>query len=206
MTVSLYYSWLKRNWAEAGFITAIFLTAFLFVFVRQIDFVLFVILLQTPLYLVHETEEYVFPGGFAQFFNRYIYKTGSDTGPLDETTVFYINMGYIWLPIPVFGLLSCINYSFGAWIPYFVFYQGFGHIVLALLAKKLYNPGLAMSLLLNIPVGLWSILVLVNHGVVHTVFLNASSAIGLGLNLTLPVVAVLLLKSYKSRQQPQEKV
>ena len=103
-------------------------------------------------------------------------------------------MAYIWFPVPVFGLLSCINYSFGAWIPYFVFYQGFVHIVLALIARKLYNPGLIVSLVLNIPVGLWAILVLVNHGVVSGVFLNVSSAIGLGVNLTFSLVVVILLR------------
>jgi len=61
--------------------------------VRQIDFILFVILLQTLLYFIHETEEYVFPGGFA-------------------------------------------------------------HIVLAVMARKLDNPGLIVSLVLNIPVGI----------------------------------------------------
>ena len=75
MTLSNYYNWLKRNWAETGLIVAIFLSVFLFVFVRPTDFVLFVILLQTPLFLIHETEEYVFPGGFAQFFNK---RTGLD--------------------------------------------------------------------------------------------------------------------------------
>jgi hypothetical protein len=204
MTLSHYYAWLKRNWAETGLIMAIFITAFLFIVVRRIDFVLFVILLQTPLYLVHETEEYVFPGGFAQFFNRYIYKTGLDTGPFDDNAVFYINMGYIWIPVPLFGMLSCIHYSFGAWIPYFVFYQGFGHIALAIVGRKLYNPGLAASLVLNIPVGFWSMLVLVHHGVVPTLFLNTSSAIGLGVNLTLPVVAVLLLRNYRKKRQRVE--
>jgi len=204
MTLSNYYNWLKRNWAETGFIVAIFLSVFLFVFVRPTDFILFVILLQTPLYLIHETEEYVFPGGFAQFFNKYIYKTDPENGPLDETAVFFINMGYIWIPLPLFGLLSCVNYSFGSWIPYFVFFQGFAHIVLALLARKLYNPGMIVSLFINIPVGLWSIFVLVNNDVVKGTFLNTSSAIGLGLNLTLLLLARILLKRYKRKQKALE--
>ena len=201
MTPSSYYQWLKRDWAKAGFVLAVFLFVFLFVLVRPKDFVLFVILLQTPLYLIHETEEYVFPGGFAQFFNRYIYKTDPENGPFDEKVVFFINMGYVWIPLPVFGLLSVVNYGFGAWIPYFTFYQGFGHIGLALAARKLYNPGMVVSLLVNIPVGLWSIIVLVNSGVVNGYFLNASSAIGFGLNATLPVVGIIVLRNYKRRQQ-----
>jgi len=204
MTFPSYYNWLKRNWAETGFIVAIFLSVFLFVFVRPVDFVLFVILLQTPLYLIHEMEEYVLPGGFAQFFNKYIFKTDPENGPLNKNAAFFINMGYIWIPFPVFGLLSCVNYSFGSWIPYFVFFQGFVHIGLALFAKKLYNPGLIVSLFINIPVGLWSILVLVNNDIVKGIFLNVSSAIGFGLNLTLSLVAIILLNNFKRKQQTQE--
>jgi hypothetical protein len=43
MSVSAYFSWLKRDWAKAGLILAIFLFVFLFVFVREQDFVLFLI-------------------------------------------------------------------------------------------------------------------------------------------------------------------
>jgi hypothetical protein len=204
MTISSYYLWFRRNWAETGLILAVFITIIIVLFVRPVDFVLFVILLQTPLYFVHETEEYIFPGGFAQFFNQYIYKKDPENGPFDETAIFLVNMGYVWIPLPVFGLLSIINYSFGAWIPYFVFYQGFAHIVLAVIARKLYNPGLIVSLMLNIPVGFWAILILVNNNVVNGYFLNAGSAIGLGLNLTLPLVALIILNRYKKRQQAQE--
>lgn len=61
MSVSEYYRWLKRDWAKTGFVLSIFLFVFLLVFVKDSDFVLFLILLQTPLYMLHETEEYIFP-------------------------------------------------------------------------------------------------------------------------------------------------
>jgi len=60
-----YYKWLKRDWAKAGLILSIFLLIFLFVFVIQVDEVVFFILLQTPLYMLHQAEEYVIPGGFS---------------------------------------------------------------------------------------------------------------------------------------------
>ena len=60
MTLSAYFRWLKQDWAKVGFILSLFLFVFMFVFVKDTDFVLFLLLLQTPLYMLHETEEYIF--------------------------------------------------------------------------------------------------------------------------------------------------
>ena len=196
MTITAYLHWLKRDWAKAGFILSIFLFVFLFAFVKDTDFVLFLLLLQTPLYMLHETEEYVFPGGFAEFFNIGIFKLDTADEPLGENFVFYVNVILIWIILPVFGLLSIRDYQYGLWIPYFSFFAGVAHIALGIKARKRYNPGLIISLLLNIPVGTWSILYLVDHGVLPNIFLNAHFAIGLGVNLVLPVVGVVLYKQH----------
>ena len=63
MTISEYYKWLKKEWAKVCVILSIFLFVILFAIVRQFDFVIFILLLQTPLYMLHQTEEYIFPGG-----------------------------------------------------------------------------------------------------------------------------------------------
>jgi hypothetical protein len=97
---------------------------------------------------------------------------------------------------PTFGLLSVIDYRYGLWILYFSFFAGFAHILLALRARKLYNPGLFVSFFLNIPVGLWSIFYMIDHGVLDSFFLNYHILIGLGLNALLPVIGVILYKNY----------
>ena len=199
MTVSDYYNWLKRDWAKTGFILSLFLFVFLFVFVRKADIVLFILLLQTPLYMLHQTEEYVFPGGFGKFFNMDIFKLETENEPIDENFIFFVNILLIWIILPLFGLLATINYQFGLWIPYFSFFAGIAHIALALKAKKLYNPGLIVSLFVNIPIGLWSILYLINKGVLNNFFLNPHFAIGLGVNALLPIAGVIVLRNYKSR-------
>ena len=144
--ISSYYKWLKRDWAKAGFILAIFLLVFLFVFVRKEDFVIFILLLQTPLYMLHQSEEYVFPGGFGKFFNTDIFKLETEDKPLDQDFIFYVNIILIWIALPLFGLLSIKNYQYGLWIPYFSFFAGVAHIILAIKARKSYNPGLIVSL------------------------------------------------------------
>lgn len=200
MSVSQYYDWLKRDWAKAGLVISIFLFVFLLVFVREVDFVVFIVLLQTPLYMLHQTEEYVFPGGFAEFFNRDIFKLGTGKGPLDQNFIFFVNIPLIWILLPAFGLLSTLDYQYGIWIPYFSFFAGIAHILLSIRARKLYNPGLVVSLVLNIPIGLWAILYLLDSGVIRDIVLNPHMAIGLGLNALLPVLGVIVFRNYTRKQ------
>ena len=197
MTISEYYKWLKRDWAKTGLILSIFLFVFLFVFVRRYDLVVFIILLQTPLYMLHQTEEYVFPGGFGAYFNTQIFKLNTKDEPVNQNFIFFVNVILIWIILPLFGLLSTINYQYGLWIPYFSFFAGIAHILLAIRAGKLYNPGLFVSLFINIPVGLWSILFLINNGILNNFFLNIHIAIGFALNAVLPIMGVILLRSYQ---------
>ena len=196
MTLKEYFAWFKRDWAKAGLLISIFLFIFLLVFVKDSNFVLFLLLLQTPLYMLHETEEYIFPGGFGQFFNMDIMKFKTADKPLDENFIFLINVILIWIILPTFGLLAVKNLQYGLWIPYFSFFAGLGHVALAIKARKLYNAGLIVSLLLNIPVGAWSVFYLVEQGLLPNIFLNPHFFIGLGVNLVLPVIGVAKYKQH----------
>jgi len=196
MTIAEYYKWLKKEWAKVGVILAIFLFVILFVIVRHYDFVVFILLLQTPLYMLHQTEEYIFPGEFGKFFNTKIFNLETEDKPLDENFIFYVNVILIWIVLPIFALLSTSNYQYGLWIPYFSFFAGIAHVALAIKAKKLYNPGLIVSLFINIPVGLWSILYLIRVGEINNFFFNPHILIGLGTNLILPVMGVILFRNY----------
>lgn len=194
MNITEYYKWLKREWAKVGFITGLFLFLFLMVGVRTHDYILFILLLQTPLYMMHESEEWVFSEGFGSFFNRYIFKLPDSANPLDENFVFRINIGLVWLALPIFGSLASIDYAFGLWIPYFVIIAGVYHIGISIKSQKLYNPGLIVSLILNIPVGSWSVYELVNSGILENYILNIHALIGLIVNLTLPIMGYFAYK------------
>jgi len=69
--------------------------------------------------------------------------------------------------------------------------------VLAIRAKKFYNPGLFVSVFINIPIGAWSVFYLVNRGILENFFLNTHIVIGIGLNALLPIMGIILLKKYK---------
>ena len=106
--------------------------------------------------------------------------------------------------MPVCGLLSTLNYNFGLWLPYFSFFAGVAHVALALKAKKLYNPGLMVSLFINIPVGLWSIRYLLGQGLIEHFFLNIHCLIGLAVNAILPVMGTILFRNYQKRTSLEE--
>ena len=196
-----YYNWLKDNWAHSGLILAFYLTIFLLVFVRKTNFAVFLILLQTPLYMLHESEEYLFPGGFGRFFNRDIFKIKKEDGPLGRDFIFFGNILLIWILLPLFGLLSVYSLDLGLWIPYFTIFAGIAHIALGLKAQKIYNPGLIVSLLFNIPVGVAVVLYFFRTGNLSSIFLNIHLFIGLGVNLLLPVAGNILYKNYLRKKK-----
>jgi hypothetical protein len=114
MSLLGYYHWFHREWMRAGLVVSIFLLVYLTVLVAPTNLVLYAMLLCAPLYMLHETEEYLFPGGFVEFANRDLYKQDPETGMLDESLVYWINMGYIWLPLPLCGLLATYDLRFAA--------------------------------------------------------------------------------------------
>jgi len=89
-------------------------------------------------------------------------------------------------------MLSTINYAYALWIPYFSLFAGVAHVAL----KTVYNPGLVVSLLLNIPIGLWSIIYFKNIGLLDDPFLNPYMVMGLVINMSLPVLGIIMYKRY----------
>jgi hypothetical protein len=187
MSLAGYYRWFHREWMRAGLVVAVFLLVYLTVLVAPSNLVLYAMLLCAPLYMLHETEEYLFPGGFVEFANRDLYHQDSHTGMLDEPLVYWINMGYIWLPLPICGLLAVHDLRLAAWMPYFLIFQAVVHVGLSVAARRWYNPGLATACLLHVPFAAWSIGLLREAGVIGHPFFNIHLLIGLIFILGLPV-------------------
>jgi len=96
--------------------------------------------------------------------------------------------------------MSTLNYGFGLWLPYFSFFAGIAHIALAIKARKRYNPGLLVSIFINIPVGLWSIFYLLEQGLLENIFLNIHFVVGLAVNAILPVMGTALFRKYQKNE------
>ncbi len=200
MTLKVYFNWFKENWQRTGVIVAIFLTIYLTAIYLPKSTVLFAIMLSTPLYMFHEIEEYIFPGKFAQFMNRDIYKTDPETGLLDTNAIFVINM-LVWFFMPLSSLQAITDLSQAAWMPYFYIFQAVVHLLIGIPGKRFLNPGMITAWLLHVPWGIWTIWLLVQAGVITNPYWNTFLRDGLLINLALPVAGLILWIRYKRKQQ-----
>jgi hypothetical protein len=78
---------------------------------------------------------------------------------------------------PVIGILATeIDLKYAMWLSYFSVVNATGHVVMAIIFKG-YNPGVVISLLLNIPVGIYAIAYLLISTTANVVGLLISIAV-----------------------------
>jgi hypothetical protein len=184
--MKLSFEWLYKNWAWISIILALYLMLVLLTFVNDNNYLLFLIWLQVPVYLLHQFEEHAWPGGFKRYINRNIFNAGDREAPLDDAGIFWINIPIVWALMPLCAILSRYSLVIGAWIPFFSVINSLTH-VLVLLAKREYNPGAVVSLLVNIPVGAYTIVALYNAGAITVLVGVLSIAFAILLHLAIIV-------------------
>jgi len=198
-----YIEWVKDNWQKAAILVLIYVLATIIPLYSRVDLLEFMLLLAFPLYLIHEIEEYILPGGFARFFNRNLLKIEDDDKivPVDREVIFWLNLIYIWIVIPLFVVLSFINMKFAAWIPYFFLFQAIGHLIMGIVGKMILNPGIRSSFLLHIPYAIFVIYLLNVERVIANPYVNIYMGIGFVFNLLLPLFAkFIVLPRYHKRK------
>ncbi len=143
------------NGPRVGLIVAIFLVILL-VFNSQapIGSYLWLTWLSVPLYMFHQYEEYVFPGGFQRELNTILLKDPSAEEKINSRDTFLINILYIWVAGPVLIALGLVSIIFPIiWISLFIA-NGVIHLITSI-AKRKYNPGLVFSIIFNLPLGIY---------------------------------------------------
>jgi len=143
---------------KATIFLAVYSFILLWLYVKEQNYALFLIWLQTPIYWTHEFEEYVLPGGFLDFFNRNMMGSTRGDKPLDKVGSFWINIPLVYILMPAAGLMAhFFGLEWGLWTAYFSFLNAFAHVVMFFLFGRKYNPGLVVSILLNIPFGAYTV-------------------------------------------------
>jgi len=152
----LVLSWLEQHWSISTPFLALYLTIVLVLFVLNKNFALFLIWIQIPVYCLHQFEEYIYPGGFIEYFNINVMGSNRKNWPLTRKNAFWINIPIIFIGFPISAILaSQIDISIGIWIAYFSVVNALLH--LGMFFRYRYNPGLIASVLLNIPVGIYTV-------------------------------------------------
>lgn len=151
--------WLVTNWYKSTVFAAIYSLMFIFLFVLEKDFALFLIWLHVPVYLLHETEEFVFPGGFPEQMTEMFFGKGHDVPYALMKAGFWINVPFIFLGFPFVATLATLfGVGWGMYLVYFTLVATLPHLFQAVKSRHFYNPGMVASVFLNIPVSLFTII------------------------------------------------
>lgn len=104
--------------------------------------------------MLHEYEEYVFPGGFKYFFNHmtvFAVDPPQENIPLGEKMIAVINLG-AWVLFTLAALLYEVAPWLGVMMIVFNIVNVVGHLILFQFKKFGYNPGLLTSISLLLPI------------------------------------------------------
>ena len=185
-----------NHWPKAGLIAAVFILLLLFLNSRvPIGSFEWLYWLSLPLYMIHQFEEYVYPGGFKEELNKLLLNGNSSPEILTDRVVLVINIGFIWILTPVLIVLGAISIFFPVILMTLVAFNGFIHVIVSIRFKR-YNPGLIASLAFNLPLGLYVLFGLSLSSMATGIELFIGILIGLILHMGLLVF--LLVKRRKN--------
>jgi hypothetical protein len=181
------------EWSKTTITSSVYMTLLLVLFVMKQDFPLFLLWLHTPIYFLHEFEEYILPGGFLTFFNTKILGSKDAENPLDVKRSFWINVPLIFFAYPLSAILATkLGLGWGIWVAYFSVANALSHVVMFF--QHRYNPGLIVSVLVNIPVGVFTIWYFFAHHLITVPAHIIGLLIGLSAQAALMIYGFAILK------------
>ncbi|ERM20001.1 HXXEE domain-containing protein [Brevibacillus laterosporus] len=163
-------NFLRKYWQDLGIAVAMVVGLSLYVEWQNITEIRAILWVSFVAILLHQFEEYRWPGYFGGLFNVLIFKSEyPQRYPLNPQSAMIINLviAYVFYLLPVLfpdviwlGLAPILMGFFQ-----FIWHGIFANIK----GKTLYNPGLFAVIFLHIPVGCWYIDHIVSHSLVTTV-------------------------------------
>lgn len=159
---------------------------------------LFAVLL--VIYMVHQIEEHLWPGGFRQFANACVFRSGDDNWPVDIGGVALVNIGFVWLPLGAAVLWpDALRWVGLGWIG-LTLINSLTHIATSLRFRR-YNPGLVTSIVLLLPFTVWMLAHEAGARMLSGVAIGWLVVIGVLLHL--PVAALFVVPFRRGRSAVQ---
>lgn len=190
-------NYLYKHWAYICLPLALYSTLILFSSAHEISLVEMLIWLQFSVYLLHQFEEHAFPGGFKDFVNKRVFKVMDRDVPMDEAGVFWVNIPAIWLLFPIVAVLAQnYNLSIGVILPYFGLFNATLHILFLIKDRK-YNPGVLVSIFLNYPTGIYTLVVMYHFHLLTLAANLYAFAISFLAHIAMIIYALVRYKLYK---------
>ena len=150
------------------------------------------------IYMIHQIEEHLWPGGFRQFANAHVFKSGDDDWPVSEGGVALVNVGYVWLPILLAALFpGPLRWLGLGWVG-LTLINAITHIVTSI-RFRVYNPGLITSIVLFLPFTVWMLAREVSAGMLTG--WQVAAILVAGILLHLPVAALFVVPYRRGEAQ-----
>jgi hypothetical protein len=149
------------------------------------------------IYMVHQNEEHLWPGGFRQFANARVFRSGNDDWPVTEGGVALINVGYVWLPIALAALFpGPLRWLGLGWVG-LTLINAITHVATTI-RFRCYNPGLITSIVLFLPFTIWVLWYEHAHGMLSG--MEIAMLLVAGVLLHLPVAALFVVPYRRARE------
>jgi hypothetical protein len=107
-------------------------------------------------YMLHQIEEHLWPGGFREFSNARVFASGRDDWPVDRGGVALVNIVFVWLPVAAAALApSALRWVGLGWLG-LTLVNAVIHVATTV-RHRVYNPGLVTAIVLFLPFTLWAL-------------------------------------------------
>lgn len=154
-------------------------------------------------YMMHQIEEHLWPGGFRQYANAHIFHSGRDDWPVGAGGVALVNIGVVWLPIALAALFpGPLRWVGLGWIGG-TLVNAVIHVATSIRFRG-YNPGVATSVLLFLPYTVIAFYLLFSRGALSAT--QVALAILIGFLIHIPVAALFVVPYLRSRAAKQDRV
>jgi hypothetical protein len=160
---------LYRSWPKAGGLFSVLIILFVLLF-SPYEFLSLhtAAWLNLAFLMLHQFEEYVYPGGFKDFFNNYIYKEkGIMKFRLNDISAFHVNVTLGWTAFLISAIAGTKGALFFAVILAITFINGIVHTAAAIVFR-MYNPGFVTGTFVFVPFSLYISYQLIQSGAVST--------------------------------------
>jgi hypothetical protein len=157
-----------------------------------------------PALMLHQFEEYVYPGGFLPWFNREVFKSASDTSPMSPKIAFVVNVLIGWPLFAAVGYVGLSQLWFTMPMMGILFVNAWFHIALSISSNR-YSPGTFTAILVTLPLSLYTFFYYVMTWEIGFRLLFISIITGLVfhvLMLTIPRELLYAREKRLERQQP----
>ena len=193
-------NFLRDNWYNVGAVIFVALAFFMGFWGDHFSHLQVILVFSYMALLVHQYEEYRLPGGAPAVLNRVLYGETKDYDrfPINNQTRLVINgLAYPFYIVPIF-FPNLISWALATM--FFGFLQFVAHgIIMNAKGRTWYNPGLVAVILLHIPIGIYYIVYVQQHGLVRWLdyFLGV-----VGVIVAYAIIIMLPLRYFSSRDTP----